>query len=95
MNKANLGREIAMRAEINKYEADRMLDVMQEVIEECIERGEKVSLVGFLEIDSKEVQARDMTNPLTGEPVTCSPYTKPTVKFKQTFKNKIKELTRK
>lgn len=94
MNRTQLEREIAKKADVMIKDAEAMMFALEEIIEECVIKGEKISVVGLFEIDSKEVQAQPRMNPMTGESITCDEYIKPTCRFKYTFKKKIKEATK-
>lgn len=94
INRYDLDREIAHRAEMKIGDVKKVLDVFEAVVKESVIDRDKISLVGFLEIDSKEVEAQPRVNPMTGENIVCEEYVKPTVRFKYSFKKTIKEETK-
>lgn len=94
MNRTQLERELASRADIYVQDAEVVMKALTEIIEECVINREKISIVGLFEIDSKEVQAQPRVNPMTGQAIICDGYVKPTVRFKYSFKKRIKEATK-
>lgn len=94
MNRTQLERELAKRADVKVKDVENVIYALEEIIEESVIRREKINIVGLLEIDSKEVKAQPRVNPLTGEEILCDAYIKPTVKFKVTFKKRVKDATK-
>lgn len=69
MNKKDLISGIAAQAEVNKVEAERMLEAMMSCVTDALARGESVTLVGFGTFDISDRKARKGVNPQTGEPM--------------------------
>lgn len=67
MNKSELVKAIAEKADITKDVAQRALDATTEVITEGLKSGESITLVGFGSFQVRERSAREGRNPKTGE----------------------------
>ena len=62
--------EIANRANLKKADAKAAVDTMVDIITECAQKGEDVSINNFGTFRSKMVPEREGHNPATGEKVT-------------------------
>ncbi|MEH7210071.1 HU family DNA-binding protein [Priestia megaterium] len=69
---------IAEKQGITQKDAKAGLDAFREVVVEALERGEDVSLKGFVTFATKEVAQREAKNPKTGEAVTVEAHRKAT-----------------
>lgn len=69
MNKKDLINSIAADAEVNKVEAERMLEAMMRSVTRALSQGDSVTLVGFGTFDISHRKARKGVNPQTGEPM--------------------------
>jgi DNA-binding protein HU-beta len=69
MNKSELVSKMAELAGVTKVQAERGLDALIQAIEEAIERGEAVRLVGFGTFEVVRRVERKVRNPRTGEPL--------------------------
>lgn len=69
MNKKDLINSIAADAEVNKVEAERMLEAMMKSVTRALSQGDSVTLVGFGTFDISHRKARKGVNPQTGEPM--------------------------
>ena len=67
MNKADLTKLIADRADISNASAARALDAALEGITEALKGGDQVALLGFGTFTVKDRAARQGRNPQTGE----------------------------
>ncbi|NMB96223.1 MAG: HU family DNA-binding protein, partial [Clostridiaceae bacterium] len=70
MNKAELIASIAQKAGMSKKDAEKALNGFTESVQEALERGEKVQLVGFGSFEVRERAARKGINPQTKEEIT-------------------------
>lgn len=77
MNKADLIERIAADAEITKSAAGTALDSFLESVTRSLQKGEKVTLVGFGTFDVSERKAREGRNPRTGEAIQIPARTVP------------------
>ena len=69
MNKADLINVIAEKGGYSKKEADKALAAVLDSITESLEKGEKVTLVGFGTFEVRDRAAKVATNPVTKAPV--------------------------
>lgn len=69
MNKANLIDIVAQEASLTKGQAGKAIDAVLNSIEKALEKGEKVTLVGFGTFSVAQRKARTGRNPSTGAPL--------------------------
>lgn len=69
MNKKELIESIAEAAAISKAAAEKALNGTLEAIQGCLQKGDKVTLVGFGTFSVSERQARSGRNPQTGKSI--------------------------
>lgn len=69
MNKSELTDAIADEADISRASAARALDAALNAIQESLQNGEPVALVGFGTFSVRERAARTGRNPRTGEEI--------------------------
>ena len=67
MNKAELITSMAEKSKLTKKDAELALKALIESVEESLEKGEKVQLVGFGTFEVSERAAREGRNPQSGE----------------------------
>ncbi len=80
MNKGQLVDRMAKSAGIFKTAADKALNGFMEAVTESLNKGEKVTLVGFGTFSVTERKSRTGRNPRTGKPMEIP--AKKVVKFK-------------
>jgi integration host factor subunit beta len=89
MTKAELVEEVARAAELNKRDAEVIVETVFDSIIATLHRGEKVELRGFGSFRTRERGPRRGRNPKTGEPVDVPakrvPYFKPGKELKEYF----------
>ena len=89
MTKAELVEEVARAAELNKRDAEVIVETVFESIITALQKGEKVELRGFGSFRTRERGPRRGRNPKTGEPVDVPakrvPYFKPGKELKEFF----------
>lgn len=69
MNKAQLVELVAEKTKTTKARAEQILDATLEAIQETLQDGEEVKLVGFGTFSRTSRKARQGRNPKTGETV--------------------------
>ena len=69
MNKAELINVIAEKGGYSKKEADKALAAVLDSITDALEKGEKVTLVGFGTFEVRDRAAKVAMNPVTMAPV--------------------------
>ncbi|MFD1427285.1 DNA-binding protein HU-beta [Kroppenstedtia sanguinis] len=69
MNKTELIEQVAESTGKTKKESANLVDAVLDSIAEALQKGEKVSLIGFGNFEVRERAARTGRNPQTGEPI--------------------------
>src|SRR5260370_6170756 len=89
MTKAELVEEVARAAELNKRDAEVIVETVFDSIIGALHKGEKVELRGFGSFRTRERGPRRGRNPKTGQPVDVPakrvPYFKPGKELKEYF----------
>ncbi|HEU4387394.1 MAG TPA: HU family DNA-binding protein [Blastocatellia bacterium] len=89
MTKAELVEEVARAADLNKRDAEVIVETVFDSIISALHKGEKVELRGFGSFRTRERGPRRGRNPKTGEPVDVPakrvPYFKPGKELKEFF----------
>ena len=70
MTKVELIAAVAANAGLTKKDAEKAVTATIDVITETLQKGEKVSLVGFGTFEVRERKERQGRNPQTREPMT-------------------------
>ena len=89
MNKAELITSMAEKSKLTKKDAELALKALIESVEESLEKGEKVQLVGFGTFETRERAAREGRNPRTKELIQIPATTVPVFKAGKEFKDKV------
>ena len=89
MNKGDLIKVMARKADFTEKDATIAYNAFIETITEALKAGDKVSLVGFGTFEVKEVAAKTGVNPQTGEKVEIAACKKPVMKFGKSYKELI------
>ena len=89
MSKQQLVEMIAEKASLTKADAARALDATMESVTEALKKGEKVSLVGFGTFATSKREAREGSNPRTGETVKIAARTAVTFKAGSKLKDAV------
>ena len=89
MNKMELVTKMAEKSNLTKKDAALALDAFIESVEEALENGEKVQLVGFGTFETRERTAREGRNPRTREVIQIPATTVPAFKAGENLKKKI------
>jgi len=81
MNKAELIASMAEKCELTKKDTEKALKAFMDTVQETLEKGDKVQLVGFGTFEVKQRAARIGRNPRTKEeikiPASKAPIFKP------------------
>ena len=68
---------------------EAVVDALPDVLVQSLRNGDSVTLPGFIKIEAKKREARDMRNPATGgtvhKPAQMVPAIKPTKPFKESI----------
>ncbi len=80
MNKTELVKKIAEKAQVSQVEAKAVLEATLESVKEALQAGDAVQLIGFGTFSVAERAARTGKNPRTGEQIKIA--AKKVAKFK-------------
>ena len=69
MNKTELVNSISAKAGLTKENSEAALKAFVESVQEALEKGEKVQLIGFGTFEVRERAAREGRNPKTNETI--------------------------
>ena len=89
MNKAELITSMAEKSQLTKKDAETALKAFIDSVQEALENGEKVQLVGFGTFEVSERSAREGRNPQTGETMTIAACKAPKFKAGKALKDAI------
>jgi DNA-binding protein HU-beta len=89
MNKADLITSMAEKSGLTKKDAEKALKSFIDSIEETMEKGEKVQLVGFGTFEIRARGERKGRNPRTMEEIAIPASTVPVFKAGKEFKDKV------
>lgn len=89
MNKTELVSRVAEKAEVTKKEAEKVIGALFASIEEALENGDKVQLVGFGTFEVRDRAARTGRNPKTGEEITIAAAKVPAFKPGKALKDAV------
>lgn len=89
MNKSELVDAVAERADLTKKDTKQAIDAFMDVIQDSLQSGQRVSLVGFGSFEVRERKARKGHNPQTGEPIQIPAAKVPAFKAGKTLKEAV------
>ena len=89
MNKMELVTKMAEKSNLTKKDAALALSAFIESVEEALECGDKVQILGFGTFETRERAAREGRNPRTKEVIQIPATTVPVFKAGKEFKEKI------
>ena len=89
MNKSELIASMADKAELTKKDSEKALAAFIETVEEQLQKGEKIQLVGFGTFEVAERAARTGKNPQTGKEIKIAASKAPKFKAGKALKDAI------
>ena len=89
MNKSELITTMSEKSNLTKKDAEAALKAFVESVEEALENGEKVQLVGGGKFETRERAARTWRNHRTKEEIQIPASTVPVFKAGKEFKEKV------
>ncbi len=89
MNKTDLVNSIAAKTGLSKKNSEAALNATISSIEEALEKGEKVVLVGFGTFEVRERAERKGRNPISGEGIVIPACKAPVFKASKNLKEKV------
>jgi DNA-binding protein HU-beta len=91
MNKSDLIDHIAEQADMTKADANRALDAFMDGVQESLEQGEDVRLVGFGTFSVYHRKATKARNPQTGAVIDVAAKTLPKFKAGKNLKEAVND----
>lgn len=91
MNKEELVKEVAQKANLSQKETAQVLGVLLETIEKTVAKKQKVTLVGFGTFESRKRAARVGRNPQTGKELKIAAKTVPAFSAGKKFKEMVQK----
>nr|WP_297518803.1 HU family DNA-binding protein [uncultured Clostridium sp.] len=89
VNKAELIASMAEKSNLTKKDAEMALKSFIESVQEALEGGDKVQLVGFGTFETRERAAREGRNPRTKEVIQIPASKAPVFKAGKEFKERV------
>lgn len=89
MTKADIIESVFEKAELSKYEAGKVVDLVFETMKETLVEGEKIKISGFGNFVVRSKHERKGRNPQTGEEITISSRRVLTFKPSQVLKDAL------
>jgi DNA-binding protein HU-beta len=90
MNKTDLIKQVAIQSELTKPQASLAVDAVLESIQQALQNGDSVQLIGFGTFEVRERAAREGRNPHTGEALTIPASKVPAFKAGKALKEAVK-----
>lgn len=89
-NKAELVDRVAKKTQLTKKDASAVVDALFETIQEALQAGEKVQVIGFGNFEVRERAARKGRNPQSGEEIQIEASKVPAFKAGKALKDAVK-----
>ena len=89
MNKAELITSMAEKSQLTKKDAESALKAFIDSVQEALENGDKVQLIGFGTFETRERAAREGRNPRTKEVISIPASVVPVFKAGKEFKDRV------
>ena len=94
MNKAELITSMAEKSQLTKKDAETALMAFVESVQEALENGEKVQLVGFGTFETRERAAREGRNPRTKEVISIPASVVPVFKAGKEMRDRVNDANK-
>lgn len=89
MNKTELINSIAEKTGLTKKDSEKSVNAFLQSVEEALQKGDKVSLVGFGTFEVRTRKARTGRNPQTGDPIEIPASKVPAFKAGKALKDSV------
>ena len=90
-NKAELVDRVAKKTQLTKKDVSAAVDALFETIQEALQAGEKVQVIGFGNFEVRERAARKGRNPQSGEEIQIEASKVPAFKAGKALKDAVKK----
>ena len=94
MNKAELITSMAEKSQLTKKDAEAALKAFIDSVQEALESGDKVQLVGFGTFETRERAAREGRNPRTKETISIPASTVPVFKAGKEMRDRVNDANK-
>lgn len=91
MNKTELIQRVTIETGLKRPQASLAVDTILTIIQQTLQNGENVQLIGFGTFEVRERAAREGRNPQTGESIILPARKIPAFKAGKTLKEAIKD----
>ena len=89
-NKAELVDRVAKKTQLTKKDVSAVVDALFETIQEALQAGEKVQVIGFGNFEVRDRAARKGRNPQSGEEIQIEASKVPAFKAGKALKDAVK-----
>lgn len=89
LNKTELINSIAEKTGLTKKDSEKSVNAFLQSVEEALQKGDKVSLVGFGTFEVRTRKARTGRNPQTGDPIEIPASKVPAFKAGKALKDSV------
>lgn len=89
MNKTEFISEVAARSGMEKKNAEKAVNAFFATVEQTLQAGNKIQLIGFGTFEVRERQARKGRNPQTGQEITIAASKVPAFKAGKALKDAL------
>jgi DNA-binding protein HU-beta len=89
VNKSELVKSLAEKAEITQKDAAKALDATVEVIQTALANGDKVQIIGFGSFEVRDRKERKVISPATGEEIKVPATKVPAFKAGKSLKEAV------
>ena len=89
-NKAELVDRVAKKTQLTKKDVSAAVDALFETIQEALQAGEKVQVIGFGNFEVRERAARKGRNPQSGEEIQIEASKVPAFRAGKALKDAVK-----
>ena len=89
MNKEELVQEVSKKSKVTQKETAEVINALMETIEKTVDKGKKVTLVGFGTFEARKRAARTGRHPQTGKEIKIAAKTVPAFSAGKKFKEAV------
>lgn len=89
MNKTDLVRAVAQKADMTQKDAEKTINALFSVIESALAKDDKVQIIGFGTFETRAREERKGRNPQTGQEITIAASKNPVFKAGKGLKDAV------
>jgi len=94
MNKQEFIDHVSKQHNCTKVEAEKAIDIFTSSVIDAMAEGKEISLIGFGSFSVSKVEAREGSNPRTGDALKIASYNQPKFKVGQKLKDAVNKKSR-